>query len=208
MTEMGLRERSKVRRRRAIQLAAMRLFAERGYDATTVTEIAEAAEVAPRTVSLYFPSKLDIALASTADATERLVEALDEHPTGASIVETLGAWLQNEARTVGEEEWGLRVRMYAANPMLASVALKQTDALTELSGRILAEEIGVATDHPAVRFLIGALAGVLQQHQLTSHNPQPDREAEEQVIATIGALLSGAIEGVKDHLVLMQPPAT
>ncbi len=49
MAQTGLRERSKARRRTAIIRAAYELFAERGYDATTVADIAEAAEVAPRT---------------------------------------------------------------------------------------------------------------------------------------------------------------
>ena len=54
---LGLRERSKARRRALIIQTAMRLFAERGYTHTTVADIAEAAELAPRTVAGYFPTK-------------------------------------------------------------------------------------------------------------------------------------------------------
>ena len=70
MAEIGLRERSKARRRAAIIRAAYELFAERGYDATTVADIAEAAEVAPRTVAMYFPAKQDIALSRFATRRE------------------------------------------------------------------------------------------------------------------------------------------
>lgn len=65
MVETSLRERGKARRGGAIQRAAFRLFAERGYDATTIADIAAAAEVAPRTIAGYFASKQDIALFRT-----------------------------------------------------------------------------------------------------------------------------------------------
>jgi AcrR family transcriptional regulator len=90
---MGLRERKKEQTRRAIEDAAFRLFAERGFQATTVADIAEAADVAPRTFFAYFPSKEDVLFADFDETSEALVARLRDRLPGETTFDALRAWI-------------------------------------------------------------------------------------------------------------------
>ena len=72
---------------------ALELFAERGYDETTLAEIAEAADVAPRTIFAYFESKEDILLCEEPASSTTLKRMLDERPAGSTTVDALRQFL-------------------------------------------------------------------------------------------------------------------
>jgi AcrR family transcriptional regulator len=88
-TQPGLRERKKQRTRETIARAAHELFAERGYHATTLPDIAEAADVSTRTIFSYFPSKEDILFSDFTVMKETLAQALAERPEGQDALETV-----------------------------------------------------------------------------------------------------------------------
>src|SRR5229473_755777 len=85
----GLRERKKQRTRETIARAAHELFAERGYYATTLPDIAEAADVSTRTIFAYFPSKEDILFSDFPQMKDALARALTERPGGKDALETV-----------------------------------------------------------------------------------------------------------------------
>ncbi len=98
MANRGLRERKKERTRAEITRAALELFARDGFAATTITAIAEAANVSPRTVSTYFPSKEGIVFDAYEPSLDRLAARLAGRAADESLVDALGSWLRGEGR--------------------------------------------------------------------------------------------------------------
>ncbi|GGM75176.1 TetR family transcriptional regulator [Longimycelium tulufanense] len=87
----SLRERKKQRTHAALVDAAVRLFRARGYDATTVEEIAAAVEVSPRTFFRYFDGKEEVALAPFVEFDRLLVDALADRPAAERPLPALRA---------------------------------------------------------------------------------------------------------------------
>jgi AcrR family transcriptional regulator len=87
----GLRERKKRAARQAIAATARRLFAERGFDAVTVAEVAAAADVSEKTVFNHFPTKEDLAFAGREEGILRVVKDIAERPPGASVLDVFRA---------------------------------------------------------------------------------------------------------------------
>src|ERR1700683_3637365 len=86
-------ERRKRRTRQAIQKAALDLFAERGYRETTINDIADRAEVAPRTVTVHFPAKAELLLDAEPFTLASLSERLTARPAKESALEALRDWM-------------------------------------------------------------------------------------------------------------------
>ncbi len=87
----GLRERKKRAARQTIAATARRLFAERGFDAVTVAEVAAAADVSEKTVFNHFPTKEDLAFAGREEGIAQFVAAITERPSGSSVLDVFRA---------------------------------------------------------------------------------------------------------------------
>ncbi|MEV0002874.1 helix-turn-helix domain-containing protein [Micromonospora sp. NPDC050980] len=114
-----LREQRRAETQRVIQAHAVRLFMERGYDGTTVNDVAEAAGVSPMTVYRHFPTKEDLVLV---DQNGPLVAArVSATPAGQPLVRRIGGALVESARalTAGDDRFLLaRLRLMISTPAL------------------------------------------------------------------------------------------
>src|ERR1700684_1552745 len=86
-------ERRKRRTRQALPISALELFAERGYRETTINDIAERAEVAPRTVTVHFPAKEELLLDAEPFTLDSLSERLSARRPHESALEALRDWM-------------------------------------------------------------------------------------------------------------------
>ena len=170
----GLRERSKARRKEAIVRAAYRLFADQGYDATTVADIAAAAEVAPRTVAMYFPSKQDIALSRFGQAADELTAALRDRAPGETATQVVVGWLRADERPADREIKQLSKLMFAANPELNALRTARMTAVIAEGVSALAAQMGTPPGAPGPRLVATAAAAILIE--ITDIPQGPDRD--------------------------------
>src|SRR3954469_340472 len=122
MSVMGHRERKKQRTREQIVDAAFALFAERGFQATTVADIAAAADIAPRTFFAYFPSKEAVVFFDFDAMFASLKATIEERPEGETAIDALRRWLDHSlpAEHKSSDEAVLRKRMCIDEPSLAA----------------------------------------------------------------------------------------
>jgi AcrR family transcriptional regulator len=156
----GLRERKKAKTRAAIREHAMRLFDEQGYAATTVDQIAEAAEVSPSTFFRYFPTKEDVVL--TDDYDEPILDAFRAQPPEVHPAEAMIRAIREVFAAVTPAEWKAeqrRQRLVYLEPELQSRAMQQYVTMIGLVAAVIAERAGLPADDFSARVSAGALIG-------------------------------------------------
>ena len=118
----GLRDRKKQRTRHEIERAALELFETRGFDGTTIDEIAAAADISPRTFFHYFPSKEDVVLADYTIRLEKIFTALKANPSDQAPWQALrGAFMVVAADYEAEREQLLRrFRIIQSTPSVSA----------------------------------------------------------------------------------------
>lgn len=140
----GLRERKKQRTHDAISAAAISLFLERGYDAVSVADVAEAAEVSKPTLFKYFPSKEDLVLHRIADHKGEAARVVRERRPGESPLAALrrhfldGLDRRDPVTGLNDHEQVLAYhRMVFTTPSLAARVASYTEAEeAELAGAL------------------------------------------------------------------------
>jgi AcrR family transcriptional regulator len=163
----GLRERKKIKTREAIRTATHALIKEQGYEATTVEQIAERAEVSPSTVLRYFPAKEDIVLADEHDPLS--LEELRARPVGEPWRDSVRHVTRLAADELLAEEPDvvrMRARLAVEVPAVRSRMAESMAERGRLLRAVLAERTGLDAGSIEVRVCARSLVGGLTEATL------------------------------------------
>ena len=169
----GLRERKKEQTRQAIAETARRLFAERGFDAVTVADVARAADVSQGTVFNYFPTKEDLFYGQMEDFEATLVEAVRGRARGESVLAAFRrVMLESSGRLASEdvaEMIASAARLIAASPALRAREREIVARHTGELAALIADETGAGHDDVEPWVVANALMGVQQALRFHVH---------------------------------------
>jgi len=165
-TQVGLRELKKQRTRQQIADTAWRLFAERGFDAVPVAEIAREAEVSEATVFNYFPTKEDLVFHRMEAFEQELLDALRDRPEGESIVQAFGRFALNPRGFLASNDPGATegmrtvARVMTGSPALQTRQREIFERFTGTLASLVAEELGMAAEDVEPWVIANALIGL------------------------------------------------
>lgn len=161
----GLRERKKQRTRETIASVALELFDRQGFRATTIAQIADVADVSPRTVSAYFPAKEDLLFPHRHEAFERLRERLLQRAEGELAADALRAWIDDNFAEIegkhGHEDERKRRRVVDSDEALLAWERGVMAEGEAVLAAAIAQDLGVAPDDISAQLAAAATIGAL-----------------------------------------------
>jgi AcrR family transcriptional regulator len=158
---LGPRETKKASTRLKLQAQALKLFTEKGYEHTTVAEIAKAAGVSERTYFRYFPTKPDAVLWDSFDAT--LIDIFRSQPPTVSTIDAFrrsmrAVFTQLTPAEVADQHQ--RLALMLSVPELRAGLLDQLVSSLAMLEELLEERTGRRHGNRKIRALAGAIIGV------------------------------------------------
>ena len=198
----GLRERKKQRTRELIASSALELFGQRGYHATTVADIAVAAEISERTVFTYFATKEDILFADHAEFRERLGQALEQRAPGSSALDTLRDFVVENLSSIDESS-RLRWEIVSHDEHLLSHQrarqVELGDTIASAVAEELTAELGEADDFRLQLVTSTVIAAVMAvyEHRSSAGSRTKSRAQALAVIEEAIAFLRGGLEAIR-----------
>ena len=159
----GLRERTRRAIQAEITATALRLFSERGFDRTTIEQIAANAGISRRSFFRYFDTKEDIVLGDLAALGLRVRDALEARPAGEGAWEALRAAF-TALRTPGQTDEAVLAtsRIYADAPSLRARHLEKHRTWQKLLAPDIQRRLGLPDRDPpdprAIALVASALA--------------------------------------------------
>jgi AcrR family transcriptional regulator len=195
----GLRERKKQRTREKIVEAALELFDERGFDGTTIADIAEAAEIAPRTFFSYFPSKDDVVFYDFEETQATIASWLQNREPGTNAIDALRAGIASGVEEIGPgdlREKRLRKRLMRENQSLAAHSEHLKGKLADLLGEAVAEDLGDEPSDLRPRLVAAAFLAAIG---LIEDMSEDAMSHSSETIDSLLAFLRGGLAALQDQ---------
>ncbi len=194
---LGLRERKKQQTRETIVRCAMELFAERGFDATTIADIAEAADIAPRTFFGYFPSKEAVVFHDFEEMFADFETRLRARPKDQTAFEALRAWIvemitraEENGETAMEDQ---RRCLIHDTPSLDAHERANMGRFHELLTECVAADLDVPADSLRANMVAAAAVAALESLRELKDD---DTSGPEQAIAVMDEVLVFLVGGL------------
>lgn len=189
MTDAGLRERKKQRTRCAMIDAAFALFSRKGFDATTVDEIADAVDVSPRTFFRYFTSKEEVALSQLDEQLAVLLRLLAARPADEPVLTALHRAMVEVVRDCEDGTNGFDATRFrnvkalvASSPALAAHSLEQGAARLAELATLIGARMGVDPATDPRPYLVASVGICAVQTAVTAWlGADPDAKSSELV---------------------------
>jgi AcrR family transcriptional regulator len=196
---LGLRERKKQRTRELIASAALELFSEDGYHATTVAEIAAAADVSERTVFGYFATKEDILFADHLALEQGLAEALESGPPGATALDTLRAFVVDNLSRF-DEQARIRWQIVRNDELLLAHQRARQAAFGDVIAGAIADELGERVDDLRPQLVTAAVIAAFTatyEHRYRARSQSASRAQAIAVIDEAITFLRGGLDAIR-----------
>jgi AcrR family transcriptional regulator len=211
MSPSGLRERKKDQTRQAIREAAVRLFADRGFERVTVTEIASEANVSVATVFNYFPTKDEIVFSGMEVFETELLHAIRDREPGTSVLAAFKAFILGlHGMLVSTNPNGATRLAQISRIVLGSPALQDREGqIFSRSARALARLIAQETDAAAddmnpyvvANTLIGVHRAMLDQVRRRAASRTPPSTISRDVHSYAEQALTLLADGLGDYAI-------
>jgi AcrR family transcriptional regulator len=201
--KLGLRERKKRQTRERIVQAARELFAGRGYDATGLNDIAEAADIAVSTLFGYFPNKAEIFFAGYDEIVDDFIQAIEGRDAGVSAIRATVAWHEQKRAQFGSQapgtpgtDWRLHSRRITdADPVLNAMERERYGRAEVVLAHAVAEDLGDAPDDLRPRLI--AATKVAMMFTVSRYATKSSAHAQDELGAYVDECLRSAATAIE-----------
>lgn len=173
----GLRERKRAETHARIQSEGIKLFVERGFEATTLDEVAAAADVSRRTLLNYFGSKEEIVFSAKAEIPQLIADAVAARPADEPLLDMVENALLDLAQRHQTEQARAITVLIGATPSLQAGDQAKYERIERLLAQTLAAKKGLPEDDVSCRIVAGAAVNILKL-STAEWLKHPDRSPE------------------------------